>query len=152
MRNMTEIPQYMEFGECLARGDLVAAIRCLDECYTIVRSEGDDVACARLIQYKGNLLYQSGDLQAAKRSYQQACEHANSHPIVMMAYARFLGTVGEYDEAHSLLLQLELLLPNIQPREGEYSLSAYQERIEEIRELIKKSAGVLAYQPSATES
>ncbi|QLQ32929.1 MAG: tetratricopeptide repeat protein [Candidatus Thiothrix singaporensis] len=89
MRNMTEIPQFMEFGQCLADGDLSAGLRCLDECIAVVRRAGQDCDY-RLLQYKGNILHQSGDLAAARESYQQAYELAGESPLVLMTLAVFL--------------------------------------------------------------
>lgn len=139
MRNMTEIPQYMEFGECLANGDLPAALRCLDECIAILRAEQDIPAMARLLQYKGNVLYQSGDPQGAAASYRQAYQDAGEEPLVLMVCARFMATVGENQAAGEMLDKLESMLrQGWQPRSSaEYPASALHERIDEIRAMLQ---------------
>ncbi|MEB4592405.1 tetratricopeptide repeat protein [Candidatus Thiothrix sp. Deng01] len=137
MRNMTEIPQFMEFGQCLADGDLSAGLRCLDECIAVVRAEQDKTATARLLQYKGNILHQSGDLVAARESYQQAYELAGGSPLVLMTLARFLASTGEKTAAEATLAKLESLLGNgWAEQETEYPVCALQERVAEIRALL----------------
>lgn len=90
MRNMTEIPQYLEIhGECLAAGNTPGALRCLDECIARVRAEQDAQAAARLFQYKGNLLYQTGDPAGAEASYQSARTARRTPPSCSWAMPAF---------------------------------------------------------------
>lgn len=144
MRNMTEIPQYLEYGQCLAAGNTPGALRCLDECIARVRAEQDAQAAARLFQYKGNLLYQTGDPAGAEASYQSALDCAPDSPIVLMGYARFLATTGAQPGALDALTRLEAILDRgWEPDSpGAYPAAALRERIAEIRAMMSDVTGV----------
>ncbi len=134
--NMTEIPQYMEFGTCLAEGRMDDAIVYLDKCIEIVKQK--PAAKARLLQFRGNTLWQMGHKDSAVLSYDESLQTLPDSPLIMLGYARFLATRGLVKQTESMLDSLEKLINNNWQKNsvGEHSVSSYFDRIDEVKNIL----------------
>lgn len=140
MIKLSEIPEYLAYGDAIAKRDYEGAKRNIAKCIEIATSAGETETVALLLQFMGDTELDSGNVSAAMARYHEAELNAPDSPLTRLMFAKFLvsrcsdapAAIKKCDEAE------DILRSKWHPEPDDLTEEEYKLQINEIRKMAEQ--------------